>query len=160
MAISNITYDTKVALYENAGIADINKVKAADMNEIKSVVNNNATELTNVGNELTNLDTDFTALETHIGQVLWTGTFTSGTLTVPHLNEYTMIAVQSGNLLMFGNAGYGGGLFRQWAGMATSSYTYRYIVDLPNNTLTTTAEAAGATDGTNNIAINKIIGVF
>lgn len=48
MAISNINYDTKVALYENSGIADINKVKADDMNEIKSVVNNNATELTNL----------------------------------------------------------------------------------------------------------------
>lgn len=34
-----ITYEDKVALYENADIADINKVTAGDMNEIKQVVN-------------------------------------------------------------------------------------------------------------------------
>ena len=34
-----ITYNDKVALNENPSIADINKVKASDMNEIKSVVN-------------------------------------------------------------------------------------------------------------------------
>lgn len=40
-----ITYNTKVALNENQSIADENKVKADDMNEIKSVVNDNYTEL-------------------------------------------------------------------------------------------------------------------
>lgn len=34
-----ITYEDKVALYENADIANINKVTADDMNEIKNVVN-------------------------------------------------------------------------------------------------------------------------
>lgn len=36
---SIITYDDKVALYENPLIDDINKVNASDMNEIKSIVN-------------------------------------------------------------------------------------------------------------------------
>lgn len=39
--MASITYNTKVALNENQSIADENKVKADDMNEIKSVVNNN-----------------------------------------------------------------------------------------------------------------------
>lgn len=34
-----ITYEDKVALYENTDIANINKVTASDMNEIKNVVN-------------------------------------------------------------------------------------------------------------------------
>lgn len=34
-----ITYEDKVALYENTDIANINKVTADDMNEIKNVVN-------------------------------------------------------------------------------------------------------------------------
>lgn len=34
-----ITYEDKVALYENADIANVNKVTADDMNEIKNVVN-------------------------------------------------------------------------------------------------------------------------
>ena len=39
--MSKITYTDKVPLYENTDIADINKVKADDMNEIKNVVNAN-----------------------------------------------------------------------------------------------------------------------
>lgn len=34
-----ITYEDKIALYENTDIANINKVTASDMNEIKNVVN-------------------------------------------------------------------------------------------------------------------------
>lgn len=37
--MAKITYADKVALNENPSIADINKVNAADMNEIKTVVN-------------------------------------------------------------------------------------------------------------------------
>lgn len=44
--MSKITYANKVALYENSDIADINKVTADDMNEIKDCVNNNDDMLT------------------------------------------------------------------------------------------------------------------
>lgn len=44
--MSKITYSNKVALNENASIADINKIKDADMNEIKTVVNSNYDEYT------------------------------------------------------------------------------------------------------------------
>lgn len=57
MAIQTITYDNKVALNENPGIADVNKVTDDDMNEIKSVVNNNAN---NIG-DLSNLQTTVTS---------------------------------------------------------------------------------------------------
>lgn len=49
MAVQTITYTDKQYLNENSSIPDINKVKDTDMNMIKSVVNNNATELTNIG---------------------------------------------------------------------------------------------------------------
>ena len=39
--MSKITYQNKVAINENPSVADINKVKASDMNEIKNVVNAN-----------------------------------------------------------------------------------------------------------------------
>lgn len=42
MAINTINYSNKQALNENPNVQDINKVKAADMNEIKTVVNQNA----------------------------------------------------------------------------------------------------------------------
>ena len=44
--MAKITYTNKVAMNENASIPDINKVKADDMNEIKSVVNGNADDAT------------------------------------------------------------------------------------------------------------------
>ena len=39
--MSKITYADKVTLNENPNVADVNKVKASDMNEIKNVVNAN-----------------------------------------------------------------------------------------------------------------------
>ena len=45
---STITYVDKIDLNTTA-VADANKVKASDLNEIKSVVNANAGELTNAG---------------------------------------------------------------------------------------------------------------
>lgn len=50
MAVQTITYDDKQYLNQNSEIADVNKINDTDMNEIKTVVNNNATELTNVIN--------------------------------------------------------------------------------------------------------------
>ena len=40
-----ITYQDKSAVNTNSGVADVNKVNASDMNEIKTVVNGNYTEL-------------------------------------------------------------------------------------------------------------------
>ena len=48
--MAQITYANKVALNENPEVADINKVKDSDMNEIKQVVNdnyNNTIQITN-----------------------------------------------------------------------------------------------------------------
>ena len=138
MSKQTISYNNKVDL-NTTSVADINKVNASDLNEIKSVVNNN---------------TDF------IGKTLWEGTFSTGTLTVPNLNEYTVICIFSGNLMMIGNQSYGGGVFRTYRNVTTTSWGYRFTYDATNNTLTTNTDNPGATDGTGLIAINKIIGVF
>lgn len=65
--MSKITYANKQALNENTSIADINKVKASDLNEIKTVVNQNddntttnTTEISTINNnigDLNNLET-------------------------------------------------------------------------------------------------------
>lgn len=46
-----ISYSDKVAINTNSNVADINKCNASDLNEIKSVVNTNATALENVETE-------------------------------------------------------------------------------------------------------------
>lgn len=48
MATQKINYTNKVDLNIDSSIADINKVVASDMNQIKSVVNNNADEFDNL----------------------------------------------------------------------------------------------------------------
>lgn len=55
MAIQTITYQDKVALNQNSDIADINKCNASDLNEIKNVVNNNATETSTNSTNITNI---------------------------------------------------------------------------------------------------------
>jgi len=62
MAIQTITYTDKVALNDDPSVADINKCKASDLNEIKSVVNNNANEIPTNTNQLTN-GAGFTTLD-------------------------------------------------------------------------------------------------
>ena len=69
MAVQSITYGDKTQIYANNDVADANKVKADDMNEIKSVVNNNATELTSTNTTLSALNT-YTFTETQVGK--WT----------------------------------------------------------------------------------------
>lgn len=58
MAIQKITYDNKVAINVDSTIPDINKCNASDLNQIKSVVNNNADEVPTKTSQLTN-DSNF-----------------------------------------------------------------------------------------------------
>ena len=80
MAVQTLTYDNKQFLNQNSDIADVNKVNDTDMNEIKSVVNNNALEVTNI-----------------TGQILWTNpnpnsSFAGQTITLSS-SDYDMYEV-------------------------------------------------------------------
>lgn len=65
MAIQTITYTDKVALNENPSVAEINKVTDDNMNEIKSVVNNNASETSTNTTNITTNTTKITNLQTY-----------------------------------------------------------------------------------------------
>lgn len=78
MAIQTITYDDKVALNENPSVAEINKVTDNNMNEIKNVVNNNATE---TSTNTTNVNTNTTKI-TNL-QAIATATFTNDKTNLP-----------------------------------------------------------------------------
>lgn len=72
--MAQITYGNKVAINENSGVADINKCNASDMNEIKSVVNTNDT---NVGT-LSNLSTiDKTSIVNAVNELETRGDFST-----------------------------------------------------------------------------------
>ncbi len=73
MAINTITYADKSAIYTNASIPDANKVNDSDMNEIKTVVNDNATLM----GDLTTLNTTTQssivgAINEVLGALSWT----------------------------------------------------------------------------------------
>lgn len=72
MSINKITYTDKQQLNANSSIQDINKVKATDMNEIKSVVNDNA----DLQGDLTTLET--TAQSTVVSAINEVGYFQPG----------------------------------------------------------------------------------
>ena len=75
MSINTITFTDKQQLNANPSVADINKVQATDMNEIKSVVNDNAnlmgdltelptTDKTSIVNSITEINTNISNLRT------------------------------------------------------------------------------------------------
>lgn len=66
MAVQNINYENKEALQNDANIPDKNKVTDADMNEIKNVVNNNASELTATQGNVKSLEGKTTSNEGNI----------------------------------------------------------------------------------------------
>ena len=49
--MSKITYTDKVTLNENPNVADVNKIKADNLNEIKNVVNANADDLNEINDK-------------------------------------------------------------------------------------------------------------
>lgn len=67
--MSKITYADKQALNENTSIADINKVKASDLNEIKTVVNQNDDTTTNNTTEINTIKTSIETINTNIGNL-------------------------------------------------------------------------------------------
>lgn len=116
MAIQTITYSNKSYINENAGVAATNKVQATDMNEIKTVVNNNATELTNTN----------TALD-KIGEIVsYTLTPVSGTLAI---NGWRPVV----STLITGNFEAGSYLFLFYGGFNGTSgsgyMTIRTVID-------------------------------
>lgn len=96
-----------------------------------------------------------------IGKLLWEGTFSSGSLQVSGISDYTMIAVLINNeVLGFGSQRYGGCSFTQYATAGIASYGYRYNYDATTETLSTDSQQTGATNGTRIVPITKIYGVF
>lgn len=82
--MAQINYTNKSFLNRNADIPDFNKVTDNDMNEIKSVVNENDTNFTNFKNQVSVYQTNETTIGTWIDSKpiyrrVFTGTKVSGT---------------------------------------------------------------------------------
>lgn len=101
-----ITYQNKVASNTNSGVADINKVKAEDMNEIKSVVNTNYNDI--IGEIFfANGDTYTSADEIYVGNI--TGSTRTVQFTIPlpkRTDNITSATISDLTIIMRGISGY------------------------------------------------------
>ena len=95
-----------------------------------------------------------------MGKTLWEGSFSSGTISVPNISDYKLIAIYVGNVMMLGNQYYGGTTFTTYAQLTISSYGYRYTYSATNETLTTDDNNKGATNGSALQTITKIVGLI
>lgn len=114
----------------------------------------NETNLNKIENELETLDNNLSKF----GKKLWEGTFTSGSITVDGLSNYTVIAVSIGSVICIGSKFYGVGGFGAYGGYETGFYNYRFSVN--GNVLTINNENRGGSDGTQNMPVSAIYGLF
>lgn len=105
MAVQTITYDDKQYLNQNSDIADINKVNDTDMNEIKSVVNNNAQEVADIKNA-----------KNYLIQ-----TFSNASCTQNTSNNLAGLNLSKGTWIVVGNFIYSGNVLRYYMSLALSN---------------------------------------
>lgn len=122
-------------------------VTAENLNYMQIVLNNSA--INEINSRISKM-----------GKTLWEGSFSSGTINVPEISNYSLIGIYVGNLLMIGNQYYGGSSFRTYQALTISAYAYRYTYNATNETLTIDSNNGGATNGTSNLTITKIIGLI
>lgn len=154
--MAQITYTNKVALNENQEVADINKVNASDMNEIKTVVNGLVSDSYSTDNE-TAYSCNYM---NRIGKELWSGSFSSGNITVPGISDYVVVAMIVGGVTCLGSQLYGGCSFAKYNSTGIDAYGYRFTYDATNDKLTIDSLNRGGTNGTTSQPITKIYGVF
>jgi hypothetical protein len=154
--------------WQNAPSTDT-PINANNLNKIEEGIYNNSLGVDNIGN-LANLETtakttvvaatnEIYELINKIGKQLWTGTFTSGSITVDGLSNYTIIVViLEGNVPCIGTANWGFGGIGRYGGYQIDNYAYRFY---PNgNTLTIDTYNKGGTNGSSQVAVKKIYGIF
>lgn len=101
----------------------------------------------------------FTEVTGKFGKLLWKGSFTSGTIAVPGINKYICIAVNVGGVICVGNKNYGIGGYVKYGYYSIFTYGYRFIVNT-NDTVVIDKYNFGGSDGTKNVEIMEIYGIF
>ena len=118
-------------------------VTANNLNEMQNILNNNIIEKTN-----------------EMGKLLWEGTFSSGSLQVTGISDYIVVAMDVGGVICVGNQQYGGCSFTRYGSLEIDTYAYRFTYNTSNETLTIDNISKGGTNGTSNVPITKIYGIF
>ena len=106
------------------------------------------------GDEIDQLSSEINS----IGKLLWSGSFTSGSITVPGLSNYSYVIVNVGGIPCFGAPEYGGNVIGGYASYAFGYRSYRFSVN--GDKLTIDDINKGGSDGTGNVEVRNIIGLI
>lgn len=94
-----------------------------------------------------------------IGKMLWSGSFSSGTIQVTGISNYALIAVKlEGGVFCFGSVVYGIGGIVNYGAYTTQIWGYRFSHS--GDTLAITETEIGGSDGTKNVPVIEIYGMF
>lgn len=93
----------------------------------------------------------------NIGKLLWSGSFTSGSITVPGLSNYLYIIVNVGGVPCFGSPEYGGITLGGYSSYDFAYRSYRFSVN--GDKVTIDDINRGGSDGTGNVEVRNIIGL-
>ena len=105
------------------------------------------------------IDAGFTELTGKLIKQLWKGSFTSGTIAVPGINKYICIAVNVGGVVCVGNRNYGIGGYVKYGDYPIAIHGYRFTVNT-NDTIVIDKYNLGGSDGTKNVEITEIYGIY
>lgn len=95
MAVQTISYADKSYINENPSVATTNKITDTDMNEIKSVVNNNAGEFSALETTINNTINGLFKIKYYEGQIT-VGANASATVNLgstPSITGYTLVGI-------------------------------------------------------------------
>lgn len=93
------------------------------------------------------------------GKLLWSGSFSSGSITVPEISNYRAVCViLAGDVMCFGTPSWGIGGIGTYSSYVIALYGYRLTPS--DDTLSINDNDKGGSDGTQNIAITAIYGLF
>ena len=93
------------------------------------------------------------------GKKLWSGSFTSGSITVEGLSNYNIIVViLAAGIVCVGSRTWGGGIIGNFSSYAGTMYNYRFGGS--GDTITIDSDNKGGSDGTQNVAVISIYGIF
>ena len=91
--------------------------------------------------------------------MLWSGSFSSGSITIDGLENYRLISViLEGGIPCIGTKSYGHGAIVAYGGYGINHYAYRFGTS--GNTLTINDVDKGGSDGTKNLPVVQIYGVL
>lgn len=118
----------------------------------------------------TDLASEITSLNNTLGNIqpklLYSGNFSSGTITVENLSSYTMIAIiVDTEFMVLGTQSHGiGGYVPFGQGTSTALYAYSFLYDKNSNTLTIDSAHPGiiynSSVGNGKSPVQKIYGIF